>query len=219
MRLWRIPGMPARCSAFLTRIWKLHFRLRRVPAPLTICILFTTCWRLHAAERHKNSCLRPLLLDSYTHYVGFHKGENMSTLSNRDNHDVCLAMVRPLMPTWEAADIPFWIKGLHGRFVYANPKYKDLTGLPLNFDIEWLKDSELPEPTSSAARWYRKHEQAMINEDEYTSSLEVINTEPDNTFTVFYFNKYPLYDMNKQIIGEMFMGSHFPGVSGMSQFG
>lgn len=30
MRLWRIPGMPARCSAFLTRILKLHFRLRRV---------------------------------------------------------------------------------------------------------------------------------------------------------------------------------------------
>ncbi|EME5117612.1 hypothetical protein VYS61_004529, partial [Salmonella enterica] len=25
MRLWRIPGMPARCSAFLTRILKLHF--------------------------------------------------------------------------------------------------------------------------------------------------------------------------------------------------
>ncbi|EHJ7539561.1 hypothetical protein WJ562_004081 [Salmonella enterica] len=41
MRLWRIPGMPARCSAFLTRILKLHFRLRRVPAPLTISILFT----------------------------------------------------------------------------------------------------------------------------------------------------------------------------------
>lgn len=40
MRLWRIPGMPARCSAFLTRILKLHFRLRRVPAPLTISILF-----------------------------------------------------------------------------------------------------------------------------------------------------------------------------------
>ena len=39
MRLWRIPGMPARCSAFLTRILKLHFRLRRVPAPLTISIL------------------------------------------------------------------------------------------------------------------------------------------------------------------------------------
>lgn len=35
MRLWRIPGMPARCSAFLPRILKLHFRLRRVPAPLT----------------------------------------------------------------------------------------------------------------------------------------------------------------------------------------
>lgn len=41
MRLWRIPGMPARCPAFLTRILKLHFRLRRVPAPLTISILFT----------------------------------------------------------------------------------------------------------------------------------------------------------------------------------
>ncbi|EJJ5371078.1 tail assembly protein, partial [Salmonella enterica] len=41
MRLWRIHGMPARCSAFLTRILKLHFRLRRVPAPLTISILFT----------------------------------------------------------------------------------------------------------------------------------------------------------------------------------
>ncbi len=40
MRLWRIPGMPARCSAFLTRILKQHFRLRRVPAPLTISILF-----------------------------------------------------------------------------------------------------------------------------------------------------------------------------------
>ena len=41
MRLWRIPGMPARCSAFLTRILKLHFRLRRVPVPLIISILFT----------------------------------------------------------------------------------------------------------------------------------------------------------------------------------
>lgn len=49
MRLWRIPGMPARCSAFLTRILKQHFRLRRVPAPLTITILFPACWRLHAA--------------------------------------------------------------------------------------------------------------------------------------------------------------------------
>jgi len=58
MRLWRIPGMPARCSAFLTRILKQHFRLRRVPAPLTISILFTTCWRLHAASRHSVDWLR-----------------------------------------------------------------------------------------------------------------------------------------------------------------
>lgn len=84
-------------------------------------------------------------LDSYTHYVGFRKGENMSTLSDRDNHDVCFAKVRPLIPTWEAADIPFRPKDLHDRFVYANPKYKDLIGLPLHFDIEWLKDSELPD--------------------------------------------------------------------------
>lgn len=143
----------------------------------------------------------------------------MSTLSNRDNHNACLAIVRPLIPTWEEADIPFWTKDLLGRFVYANSKYKDLIGLPLNFDIEWLEDSELPEPTSSAARWYRQHEQAMIDEDEHTSSLEVINTEPNNTFTVFYFRKYPLYDMNKRIIGEMFMGSQLPGVSGVEQYG
>lgn len=59
----------------------------------------------------------------------------------------------------------------------------------------------------------------MINKHEHNPSLEIINTGPNNTFTVFYFNKYPLYDMKKQIIGEMFMGSHFPGVPGMSQFG
>ena len=35
MRLRRIPGMPARCSAFLTQIIKLRFRLRRVTAPFT----------------------------------------------------------------------------------------------------------------------------------------------------------------------------------------
>ncbi len=33
MRLWRILGMPARCPAFLIRILKLHFRLRRVLVP------------------------------------------------------------------------------------------------------------------------------------------------------------------------------------------
>lgn len=54
MRLWRIPGMPARCSAFLTRILKLHLR---ATAPFNDSAIFSTCWRLYVASQHSEDGL------------------------------------------------------------------------------------------------------------------------------------------------------------------
>lgn len=74
MRLRRIPGMPARCSAFLTRIFKLRFRLRRVTAPFTNSTIFSICWRLHAAKRHSEGWLAALLTASQNDKASRHIG-------------------------------------------------------------------------------------------------------------------------------------------------
>lgn len=53
----------------------------------------------------------------------------------------------------------------------------------------------------------------MPKEDEHAASLKVINIESNNSCSVLYFNTFLLYDTNKWIIGNIFMGSHMPGVA------
>lgn len=111
-----------------------------------------------------------------------------------------------MIPSWEDLDLPWGAKDLESRFIYANTAYKRLLGLPEHFDLEGRYDSELPAPTSEFAEQFQIHDRVVEADRMRRASLEINEFGPDRELSAYFFDKAPLYDRQKNVLGTTFMG-------------
>lgn len=111
-----------------------------------------------------------------------------------------------LIPTREDWDMPCGAKDLESRFIYANTAYKRLLALPDNFDVEGRYDSEMPAPTSDFAEQFQIHDRLVEIDRKRKASLEINEFCPERNLSAYFFDKIPLYDRDKNVLGTIFMG-------------
>ena len=81
---------------------------------------------------------------------------NQTVSSSQSKYDVTIPI--SLIFCWEQLNEPCGVKNLRSQFVYANPAYLKLLGLPLDFDISGRLDSEIPAPTAEFASQFQIHD-------------------------------------------------------------
>lgn len=115
-------------------------------------------------------------------------------------------MMRDWIPTWEHMDNPCGAKNLKSQFVYANPAYKRLLGLSVNFDLEGRYDHEMPAPTSEFAEDFQFHDRLVEETRERKSSLEINEFGKNKNLSAYFFDKFPVLDRDGNVLGTFFFG-------------
>ncbi|MCJ3066404.1 helix-turn-helix transcriptional regulator [Klebsiella pneumoniae] len=126
---------------------------------------------------------------------------------NDNNSDLKLSwMIRDWIPTWEHLENPCGAKNLQSQFVYANPAYKRLLALPSNFNVEGRFDHEMPAPTAEFADDFRYHDRLVEELGDRRSSLEINEFGPQKQLSAYFFDKFPIYGHDNNILGTFFFG-------------
>lgn len=115
-------------------------------------------------------------------------------------------MMHDWIPTWEHMDNPCGAKNLRSEFVYANPAYKRLLGLPSGFILEGRYDHEMPAPTAEFAEEFRLHDRLVEEERMRKSSLEINEFGREKKLSAYFFDKFPIFDYDNNVLGTFFFG-------------
>ncbi|MFZ1181620.1 MAG: PAS domain-containing protein [Herbaspirillum sp.] len=93
-------------------------------------------------------------------------------------------------------------KDTDSRFLYANQAYRELQGLPRDFEIEGLRVGELPVPAAEFAKESEESDRLVETTKDVKRYLELYPQEKDQ-LSAYHFSKYPLLDDSGEVIGTI----------------
>jgi DNA-binding CsgD family transcriptional regulator len=104
---------------------------------------------------------------------------------------------------WDSLKCPFGIKDTKSRFVYANPVYKVMQNLDVDFDISGFFDGELPTHTVAFEKEFQLHDRLVIENNKMKSSLEIHPFGKAKKMEAWIFHKQSFF-IDGIIVGVMF---------------
>ncbi|MBK5145555.1 PAS domain-containing protein [Budviciaceae bacterium BWR-B9] len=122
---------------------------------------------------------------------------------------ICIDQIQPLVQFLSCSNEPWGIKDIESKFIYANNAFHDLLGLPKNFAITGLKDSDLPAPYSDFYMEYQSHEESVLKDKKLISSFEIKQYRKYGDIEPYLFDKFPLLDEEGNCNGIVFHGRKF----------
>ncbi|HZS80824.1 MAG TPA: LuxR C-terminal-related transcriptional regulator [Herbaspirillum sp.] len=97
-------------------------------------------------------------------------------------------------------------KDTNSHYLYMGSAYCDLLNLPMTLKIEGLLDSELPHPCSEFEKEFQAHDRLVEVTQEMKRSLEIHPYGKDQVLSAYCFEKHPLFNENKEVIGTIIHG-------------
>lgn len=119
----------------------------------------------------------------------------------------------PIISIMEKANIPWAIKDNNSKFVYLNESCLDLFDIQPGFDFEGRLDEEMPCQWSEYSDDFKAHDRKA---EQSREGAEIIVTSPfgrERILSPWYFPKFPIYNLNGDVLGTVFFGKKFNFIS------
>ena len=110
-------------------------------------------------------------------------------------------IVKPLIRFWEGCNECWWVKNIKSQFFYANNFVKSFLNIPENFGMEGRYDGELPTAIHKFEAEFQDHDRKVGQLRERLTSLEIHRVGKDNTFRIWYCDKFPIIGEKGDVLG------------------
>lgn len=114
--------------------------------------------------------------------------------------------LQSLINFWRISNEPWGAKDRESRFIFANRKYHELLSLPSGYNVEGRFDGELPASTAEFEHEFQAHDRKVETLLDRVTSIEIHPFEKNSYLQPWYFDKYPLMDVNGNCVGTIFHG-------------
>uniref|UniRef100_UPI0036DEB12C LuxR C-terminal-related transcriptional regulator n=1 Tax=Photorhabdus sp. RM322S TaxID=3342825 RepID=UPI0036DEB12C len=108
--------------------------------------------------------------------------------------------------TMQQSNEPWGIKDQNSCWIFGNSRLKIIQNFSNSFDYEGLYDDELPWDGAEFKQEYVIHDKNVMEKEKRICALETHIYGKDKFLSSYFFEKYPLYNDEKECIGVLFHG-------------
>lgn len=119
---------------------------------------------------------------------------------------VYLDQIKPFILFWDTSEDAWGVKDVNLRYVYANPAFSRLLGLPKTFSVVGLSDKELPCLYANLWHEHSHHDIKVIENRKLISSIDIRRYHKFGSIEPYIFDKYPLFNELGESDGIVFHG-------------